>query len=397
MTRPDPRPLICHVVHRFDVGGLENGVVNLVNRLPLSAWRHEIVALTEVAEAFRRRVVREDVGCTALGKGPGHLWRLYPMLHRHFRATRPSIVHTRNLGALEACVPAWSAGVPVRLHGEHGRDARDPRGDSRRLQRVRRLYRPFVSRYVAVSQDLERYLVERVGLAPARVERIINGVDCERFRPRAAHDQWPDGCPFERSRDWLVGTVGRMDPVKDQLTLVQAFIAAVRSGRATRMRLVLVGDGALRPAAERLADAAGVRPLVWFAGERADVPQLLRSLDCFVLPSRGEGISNTILEAMASGLPVIATRVGGNNELVADGVTGALVAAGDPERMAEAILHYYADPSVLARHGSAGRRRAVEQFGLQVMVERYHALYARALTASGRTLPAAWPAATGVR
>ena len=398
MTRTDPRPLICHVVHRFDVGGLENGVVNLVNRLPESSWRHQIIALTEVVDGFRRRVSRHDVEFIAFAKRPGHLWRLYPTLHKHFRESKPAIVHTRNLGALEACVPAWLAGVPVRLHGEHGRDARDPDGSSRRLQRVRRLYSPFVSRFVAVSQELERYLVDRVGVAPTRVERLIKGVDCDRFRPWLASDRWPDGCPFERGRHWLVGTVGRMDPVKDQLTLVQAFVAALRAEPVARMRmrLVIVGDGALRTQAERMVDAAGAQSLVWFAGERADVPQLLRALDCFVLPSRGEGISNTILEAMASGVPVIATRVGGNGELVVEGTTGALIPSGDPDHMARTILRYYADPPLTSQHGAAARQRAVDQFGLQAMVDRYHALYTRTLMQSGRALPPAWSAATGM-
>jgi glycosyltransferase involved in cell wall biosynthesis len=139
-------------------------------------------------------------------------------------------------------------------------------------------------------------------------------------------------------------------------------------------------------------DAAGVRPLVWFAGERADVPEVMRMLDCFVLPSIGEGISNTILEAMASGVPVVATRVGGNPELVSDGTTGALVGASDPDAMARAILGYYADPARMAAHATAARRRAVEGFSLQAMVEHYHALYSRSLTERGHAPSTAWSA-----
>lgn len=389
MKPRDPRPLICHVVYRFDVGGLENGVVNLINRLPETAWRHQILALTEVAEPFRRRIQRADVDYLSLAKPPGHLVRQYPLLHSHFRAAMPAIVHTRNLAALEAAAPAWSAGVPVRIHGEHGRDARDPDGQRRRYRMVRRAYSPFVSRYVTVSRDLERYLVQRVGIPASRVVHLCNGVDTDRFRPRRFEDRLPVGCPFDRRRHWLVGTVGRLDPVKDQTNLARAFARLVHGTPTARerMRLVLAGDGPLRPEVERIVDEAAIRPLVWFAGERSDVPEVLRHLDCFVLPSLGEGISNTILEAMASGVPVVATAVGGNGELVSDGYTGALVPAADSDALAQRILGYFLDPVLAHRHGAGGRQRAVGTFSLQDMVDRYHELYTRSLRECGHPAP----------
>src|SRR5690348_11336852 len=119
-------PLIVHVVYRFDIGGLENGIVNLVNRMPAGRWRHAILALTSVSMRFARRIERADVRYIELGKRPGHLLREYPRLYRLFRELQPSVVHTRNLAALEAVVPAWAAGVPVRIHGEHGWHHNDP-------------------------------------------------------------------------------------------------------------------------------------------------------------------------------------------------------------------------------------------------------------------------------
>ena len=143
------RPLIVHVVYVFCVGGLENGLVNLLNRMPAHRWRHAVVSLTRISGSFAERVQRSDVEFIELDKGPGHLVRDYPRLYRLFRRLRPAVVHTRNLAALEAVVPAWAAGVPVRIHGEHGWNREDPEGQRRRYQYVRRLYRPFVSRYVA--------------------------------------------------------------------------------------------------------------------------------------------------------------------------------------------------------------------------------------------------------
>ena len=313
------RPLlIAHVVHRFDIGGLENGVVNLINRLPESTWRHAVVALTDVSSAFTQRVQRQDVQYVSLRKPPGHLWKVYPRLARTLRALQPAVVHTRNLAALEAVVPAWGVGVPVRIHGEHGRDARDPNGTRRRYRWVRRAYRPFVSRYVAVSQDLERYLRMRVGVPEDRIVQLYNGVDSDRFQPVQGARIAIDGCPFRSPEHWLVGTVGRMDPVKDQCTLARSFVLALRMNPLAqdRMRLVIVGDGALRAECESILEEGGARHLAWFAGDRNDIPEIMRGLDCFILPSLGEGISNTILEAMSCAIPVVATRVGGNSELV---------------------------------------------------------------------------------
>jgi sugar transferase (PEP-CTERM/EpsH1 system associated) len=380
----DPRPLIVHVVYRFDTGGLENGVVNLINRLPADRWRHAVVALTTVTE-FSRRIERDDVTFIALDKGPGHGAVLYPAMTRLLRELRPTIVHTRNLAALEMVVPAWWADVPVRIHGEHGRDVEDLDGSKRRYQWVRRAYRPFVTRYVALSSDLARYLVDRVGVPAQQVEEICNGVDTERFRP-AERREAIAGCPFQDPSHWLVGTVGRMQPVKDQANLARAFVRAIElePSMRDRLRLVLVGDGPLQDDARAVLTVAGMSNLAWLPGERRDIPEVLRGLDCFVLPSLAEGISNTILEAMASGLPVIATAVGGNPELIDAGRTGELVPAADPECLAARILSYARNPAAARAAGEAGRERVEQKYSLAGMIARYDALYARLVASTRR-------------
>lgn len=386
MTKPrDVRPLILHVVYRFDIGGLENGVVNLINRLPESSWRHAVMALTDVSPRFSQRVQRTDVRYVLLRKGPGHLARYYPRLIHWFRELAPAIVHTRNLAALEATVPAWVTGVPARIHGEHGRDASDPDGMRRRYQWVRRAYSPFVSRYVALSQDLERYLRDRVGIAAERIVQLYNGVDSVRFRPADGRRQEIKGCPFGRPEHWIVGTVGRLDPVKDQTNLARALVHAVHMNPAVRarLRLIMVGGGSLRADVEHILEQGGVRELAWLAGERNDIPEIMRGLDCFVLPSRAEGISNTILEAMASALPVIATDVGGNSELLEAGESGTLVPAADAPALAAAMLDYLASPGLAQRHGRAGRERVERRFSLEHMVDSYHDLYLAELRARG--------------
>ena len=372
--------LIVHVVYRFAVGGLENGLVNLINRLPPDSWRHFVIALTEIDKDFCQRVKRSDVRYLALRKRPGHAVPLYPRLFRLFHRLRPAIVHTRNLAALEASVPAWAARAGTRLHGEHGWDVGDLDGSNARHRWTRRAFRPFVTQYLALSPQLEIYLRDRVGVPPDRIEQIYNGVDTSRFCPPTERAPIA-GCPFQSSDLWLIGTVGRMEPVKDQPNLARAFVKAVQRhpGARRQLRLIIVGAGPRQGEVETILRDAGVRDLVWFAGEREDVPALLQGMDCFVLPSRAEGVSNTILEAMSSGLPVVATRVGANAELVEDGITGRLVEAGDSDALALEIGLYSENPAMARRHGRAGRSRVERHFSLETMVERYDGLYSRLL------------------
>lgn len=311
-------PLILHLVYRFDTGGLENGVVNLINHMPVHAYRHAVVALTDVVPQFASRIRRDDVHYVSLHKPPGHGWQLYPRLAALFRELRPAVVHTRNLAALECQLPAAWVGVPARVHGEHGRDVEDLDGLSRRHQWMRRAYRPFVHRYVALSRDLAGYLTQRVGVPARRIAQIYNGVDAERFHPAIGGRPLLAGSPFSEPGLFVVGTVGRMQTVKAQTLLARAFVRALalQPGLRARLRLVMVGEGPLRQEALEVLAAGDATHLAWLPGERSDVPEVMRALDCFVLPSLAEGISNTILEAMASGLPVLATRVGGNAELV---------------------------------------------------------------------------------
>lgn len=371
-------PLVAHVVYRFDTGGLENGVVNLINRM--DDVRHAVIALTEVVPAFAARVQRDDVEFVSLHKPPGHGYRVFRPLSAELRRLRPDIVHTRNLAALEMQAPAWWAGVPVRIHGEHGRDADDPFGTGAAQRWTRRCFGSFVHQWVALSRDLASYLTDTVRIAPARVRQIYNGVDTQRFVPAAQRRPIP-GCPFHAADLCLVGTVGRMQTVKAQPLLARAFVRAIalQPLLADTLRLVMVGDGPLRDECQRVLAEAGLMPLAWLPGERSDVPQVMQGLDLFVLPSLAEGISNTILEAMASGLPVLATDVGGNADLVAGGLSGQIVAPSDVEGLAQALVAWAADPERRRQAGAAGRLRVEERFSLQSMVSAYRELYRQGL------------------
>jgi sugar transferase (PEP-CTERM/EpsH1 system associated) len=374
--RTGERPLVLHVLHRFDTGGLENGVANLINHMPMHRYRHAVLALTEVTD-FRHRIARQDVEFIALHKGPGQTAWQFHRLFQIFRQLRPHIVHSRNLAALEAQLPAWAAGVPVRIHGEHGLDPHSKSSMGISYDQVRRFYKPWVHHYLALSNQLKTYLEERVHVPHAHISKVTNGVDGARFHPPCGGPKRIDGCPFDPAQHWLVGWVGRMQAVKDPVLLARAFVQAVtrRPSLHGRLRLVMVGNGPQQARARQVLQGADMTQLAWFPGERSDVPDILRGLHAFALPSLSEGISNVVLEAMASGLPVLATRVGGNPELVLQGQTGYLVEPADPCAMATGLLRLAGDPAHAAALGRSGRARVEERFSMQAMVRAYQAIY----------------------
>jgi len=372
----DAPPLILHVIHHLVIGGMENGLVNLVNNLPEGKYRHAIVCIEDYS-AFRRRIARPDVEIIALHRSRIGAWRMRFEIFQLCRRLRPVIVHSRNQSGLDALFPAWLARVPTRIHGEHGWDVDNLHGNKWKPALLRRLHAPLVDRYIVVSKHLERFLVDRIGLEPARVVQIYNGVDTERFKParQAPTDRLPEH--FRGDEVLRIGSVGRLQPVKDQATLLRAFAALVQRHHEmrARLRLVIAGDGPLLADLRRLAESMGISEVTWFSGELDNIHQILPALDVFVLPSLNEGISNTILEAMACGIPIVATAVGGTTELVQDQVGGRLFAPGDVSALSEALAEYVAEPAHRKAQGIAARQIAVDRFSLSQMVARYEAVY----------------------
>jgi sugar transferase (PEP-CTERM/EpsH1 system associated) len=372
----DQRPLIVHLTYIFDFGGLETLIVELINRMPVDSYRHAIVCLTRYTD-FVKKITRPDIEIYALDKPPGLAPETHVKLFKLLRRLRPTVLHTYNLATLEYNAVALLAGVPVRIHAEHGRDAGDPTGSNRKHNLLRRLLVPMVDRYIPVSGDLQMWLKNTVGIPDAKNLLIDNGVDTERFqplqgaRPRLSGMPDFDGC-------FVIGTVGRMQAVKDHANLVDAFIALrERSTASTRekLRLVIAGDGPLYPDIVARVEAAGLQEAVWLPGARNDIPELLRSFDVFALSSIAEGTPVALLEAMASGVPVVSTRVGGVPELVAEHQTGLLAAARDPQALAAALETYVTQPELCREHGRASRMRVETRYSIVSMIKAYTALY----------------------
>jgi sugar transferase (PEP-CTERM/EpsH1 system associated) len=372
-----PPPLIVHVIFSLGAGGLENGLINIINRIPESQYRHAIICLTE-SGPFEDRIRNRATRVYALHATPGHSFRVYWKLWKLMRQLKPSIVHTRNLSALEAQIPAFFLMKRVRtVHGVHGRDVFDLEGKNRKYNLLRKAIRPLVGRYTTVSLDLKNWLVNTISVNQNVVEQIYNGVDQTLFKPGTATLPEKTIADFLPQDSVVIGTVGRLAAVKDQATLIRAFSRALEllPREKQRMHLVITGNGPLKTQLETLINELGIGEFVWMAGDRNDIPDILRLLDIFVLPSIGEGISNTILEAMATGLPIIATNVGGNPELVEDGINGYLVPCNEPEKLAEYIVKLAISSSMRSSMGKASLNKISEKFNWDNTVEKYLTVY----------------------
>ncbi|MFN0298881.1 MAG: TIGR03088 family PEP-CTERM/XrtA system glycosyltransferase [Burkholderiales bacterium] len=371
-------PLVLHVIHNLSIGGLENGLVNLINTMPVSGYRHAIACI-EAYSDFRDRIKRPDVEVIALKRSQVGHWRMRRDIFRLCRRLRPDILHSRNMSALDALLPARLAGVTRSVHGEHGWDVDNLDGEHWKPIVLRRLHAPLIDHYITVSDHLKRYLAERIGIAAQRISHVCNGVDTDRFAPdSSSSSEWlPER--FKGEDKLLIGSVGRIQAVKDHATLLHAFSMLIETSPAlrARLRMTIVGDGPLLTELRAYADLLKIADLVWFPGALDNIPDVLRALDVFVLPSLNEGISNTILEAMAAGIPVLTTAVGGSVELVEEGVSGRFFAPGDAPTLSKMLGDYAENPVVRRAHGEAARRIAVDRFSLTAMVAGYESVYDR--------------------
>jgi len=364
------------VIFSLEAGGMENGLVNLINRTPSDRYRHAIVCLKGAGD-FANRLEDKDIPIICLHSGDGHSFSLYGKLWKILRGLSPAIVHTRNLATLEAQVPAWFLPGVKTVHGEHGRDVFDLEGRNRKYNMLRRLIQPLVGRYITVSQDLERWLHQIIGVSKTKIHQIYNGVDQGKFYPASGKELTlaPDG--FLTNESLVIGTVGRLAAVKDQASLVSAFAQLLQliPEYRDRLRLIVVGDGPLQADLEQQVRDLDIQDSVWMVGNSNDVQELLRLFDLFVLPSLGEGISNTILEAMAVGLTVVATDVGGNPELVEDGVNGRLVPTGDTKALASVMEQLVWQSELLQGMGRHSLEKVRKQFNWEHTVAEYLAVY----------------------
>jgi sugar transferase (PEP-CTERM/EpsH1 system associated) len=358
---------VCHLIYRFDVGGLETVLVNLINTLPTDNFKHIIISLTDASLQMQSRIQVKNVELIELHKTSGNDFSIHFKLWKLFRQYRPEIVHSYNIATLEYQFVSFLAGVPLRIHAEHGRDIYDLDGSNKKYQILRRVLNPFIHYWIPVSQELATWLKQTVKIPEAKIKLIYNGIDLDLYKPIKRLQQ----------NIFTVGTVGRAVSVKNQLMLIQAVELLLKQhpNLQKKLRLIIVGDGELLKKSIGYIHENQLQENIELLGERHDVYEILKTIDLFVLPSLAEGIALTLLEAMASGLPVIATNVGGNSELITVGENGHLVPSQKIEPLANCILNYVDNPKICRQHGMLSREKVETHFSLQAMTRNYLVIY----------------------
>lgn len=358
---------VIHVNYAFPTGGLEKGIATII-RNSSEKFEHILMCLTTSGESTK--LLPANTRILELHKPPGNSRAFLVTLIRTFKSLRPAIVHTRNWAGTDAILAARLAGIRSIVHGEHGWQVVDLRGANMKRILVRRMLSLWVREFTCVSEHMRQWLIQQVRIRRP-VTQIYNGVDTERFCPGTAGVAIRRECQIPEDA-FVIGVIARLAPVKNHPMLFDAF-AQVKQQRPDAY-LFVVGDGPERDRLNRLAGDG-----IIFLGNRLDVAEIFQALDVFTLPSLNEGISNTILEAMATALPTVVTNVGGNPELVKHGQTGVLVPSEDAAAMSKALLDYAEHPDLGRRHGQYGRTQVIQQFSVQKMVASYEAVYKRAV------------------
>lgn len=363
---------VQHILLSLQPGGLENGVVNVVNRLSADRFQSSICCLKQAGEFAPR--VGTGIPIREMGwQGGNDPWLPF-RLARSFRETRPDVIHTRNVESFYyGFLGAKLAGIKWIVHSEHGR-----KFDDRPIRfRVQRWFSAHTQALFAVSKQLKNDIVMHVGIPEQRIHVLPNGVDLERF---GSSDRTAVRRELGlRDTELVIGSVGRLVPVKNYSLLLTAVAALDRRD----LVVVLVGEGSARASLELLAKSLGIDQQVRFLGHRDDVWSLLAAMDIFVLPSMNEGMSNTLLEAMASGVASIASDVGGNPEIVSHGLNGYLFASGDALKLTRHLQRLCCDADLRRNLGEAGRAHIVHEFSMQAMIARYEDLYQTTVSKSG--------------
>ena len=365
------RARIIHVLHRMGAGGTELALRRVVAGLDPDRFEHVICTVAPIPE----NELQGDVRLVSLERNGKKTGSLVADLSRLFACEKPDIVHSRNWGAIEAVIAARLTRIPRIIHSEHGRDIHTMNGDPWRRRAFRRFCYSLAHEVFAVSRELREHYTRQLGLAPAKMNVIPNGVDTGRFHPDAAARHRLRGQIGAGENEIVLGTVGRLDPVKDHATLLLAAEQVISAGMA--LQVVIVGDGPGRASLEAaIQHSSALRGRVTLAGESARPEDWLNSFDVFVLPSLSEGMSNTVLEAMATELPSVVTSVGANPDLVDDNKNGFLVQPRDFRSLAERILQLAADPALRSAFGKHARQKVETEFSLPRMLENYSRLYA---------------------
>jgi sugar transferase (PEP-CTERM/EpsH1 system associated) len=369
-----------HVLPFFSCGGTELVVRRLIASLDTLEFQQNVCVMRGFDAALASATQCED---RIFQAGDSCERFQFPLLRlmRIMRRLRPHVVHTRNWGALEAVLAARLAGVPATVHSEHGYDMDTISGLPLRRRVIRRHMYALTDVLFTVSNELREFHARQASIPADRIRVLYNGVDAERFAFRSQARAETRARLGIRSESVVVGSVGRLVPIKDYPLTFRGISQLIQRGHD--IVFLLVGGGPELDTLEQLVrDSSELNGRVHFLGFSDRIPELLSAMDIFVQTSRAEGMSNTLLEAMATSLPLLATRVGGNSEIIVHGETGYLFPPGDCATLIRHLNSLVSSTALRWQLGQAGRRRTLKEFSIERMLDEYRKLY-QGLAAAG--------------
>jgi glycosyltransferase involved in cell wall biosynthesis len=348
---------VCHVSMSLQTGGLERLLVDIARRVNRDKFHLHYAVLTDIGHpAEEIKQLGFDVQQMNT-KGIRKIAQIKNMV-KYFRENQIQLVHTHNTYPhFYATIAARLAGVPVVVNTQHGRGC----GPNLQAKWQFSLANLMTDRVLAVSEDAQKLCSKQDSWNKSKIETLWNGIDLSKFAYHGPKEKGP------------AITVCRLSPEKDIATMIRAVAIVVK--QEPKFKLRIVGEGKERKKLELLTHELEMQDHIEFLGERQDVPQLLKESSLYLGSSLTEGISLTLLEAMAVGLPIVTTNVGGNPEIVAEGVTGRLVPAAQPEKMAEAICLMLQMKQQWSVMGQKSRQRVEKNFSLDRMIHDYESLY----------------------
>lgn len=357
-----------HTVLSLEMGGLEKVVADIVSGFDKAKYNVEVCCF-DTRGHFAATLADLGITVNLVPRNQNRYDAIFPFrLRKLLQDRKTDIIHMHSGTFFLGTQAALLAGIPGMVYTDHGRHLVDPK----LLLVLDRFCGFFVKKIIAVSSELEKYLVEVVRLPAAKTTTIINGINTDLFTPGPKSPALLDELKIPHTHR-VIGTVGRLVEVKDQVSMIRAFAKACE--KQTDITLLFIGDGPLRPLLQQTAHDYNISERVVFAGTRNDIARVMNLIDIFMLTSLSEGTSISLLEAMASGATPIVTAVGGNPSLVRHEVNGILVPPGDIAAMATAINVLLGNDAVRARYSSNAVATVRSNYSLTGMIDKYSDIY----------------------
>jgi sugar transferase (PEP-CTERM/EpsH1 system associated) len=379
---------ILHLLYKLTFGGTERVIVNLVNSSSRNI-RNYICSFCDYNKTFMKELNRSEKVVFSIGKQEGNDFSIPFKIASFCRHHDVDIIHS--LGWATYAEGLFAAGVSGKkckfIHSFRGKTIEDTINIPKRRIHAQHFFSNFCDAIITPSEESRKEYSQLINIDPEKIRVIYNGVDIDRFQIDSSYSLKEKRKEFGlKKEDIIIGSAARFDPVKNIDALVRAF-ARLPEGILEKCKLLLLGDGPELSCVQNTAKDLGVKEKVLFAGMRSDIPQCLSLVDIYVQPSKFEGVPNAVLEAMAAGLPVIATKVGGVPEIIEDGRTGILVAVDDKRSLTQSIEFLIENSDKRREMGSLGRKRVTSLFSIEKMVSEYEKLYEEIMQLDSGTCP----------